>query len=141
MSKYPNLNHLTKKVTDMGDNTREVALNDFSIQRYLSENTKVAAYFKNLDSHLIKHIRTADAVVGCVAWLTSEKVLEALCDKNAASIIIQKEDFLRPDINTSPGHWKTNLRDLYDAIKPILTPENGLMGWYETANVNEQVGL
>ncbi|MCB5226651.1 hypothetical protein JAO78_007450 [Alishewanella sp. 16-MA] len=141
MSKYQNLNHLTKTVTDMGDNTRKVALDDCSVQRYISEKTKVAAYFKNLEAHLIHHIKSADAVVGCIAWLTSENVLKALSEKIAASVIIQKEDFLRPDINSSSADWKTDLRTLYDAIKPIRTPENGLMGWYETSQVDDNVGI
>lgn len=125
----------------MGDNTRKVALDDFSTERTLPVTTKAAAYFKNLESNLIKHIKTADAVVGCVAWLTSDAVLEALAEKNAASIIIQKEDFLRPDLDSSFGCWKTKLRARYDSIKPISTPNNDFSGWFETANTNEVTGF
>ena len=54
-------------------------------------------------------------MVGCVAWVTSEPILKALAKKKGVSIIVQKEDFLRPDL---PPHddWKRRLRQLYDNL-------------------------
>ena len=57
---------------------------------------------------LVQAVDKYDSVVGCVAWLTSEKVLAALARKTAVAIVLQKEDFLRPD-----GVGKETLRRLY----------------------------
>lgn len=57
----------------------------------------VSVYFKNLKDELIALIERAEIVVGCVAWLTDYDVLDALAKKRWVSIIVQKEDFLRPD--------------------------------------------
>ena len=40
-------------------------------------------------------------VVGCVAWLTDYDILDALAKMDAVSIIVQKEDGLRPDGKTT----------------------------------------
>lgn len=57
----------------------------------------------------------ADAIVGCVAWLTDPDVLAELARKESVSIVVQKEDFLRPDAQ-SGGGWKRDLRRRYDAL-------------------------
>lgn len=76
----------------------------------------LTVYFRNLESQLIQHIAEAEAIVGCVAWLTSKAILEALAKKNPVAIVVQKEDFLRPDIG-SRGKWAIDLRRRYDALK------------------------
>jgi hypothetical protein len=88
---------------------------DFSV---VTEDTEV--YFKNLEDHLIDKINQADVVVGCMAWLTSEKIIQALANKLFICIIVQQEDFLRPDANFDGDNqqWKKNLRKLYDQLKP-----------------------
>src|SRR2546426_5099329 len=85
-------------------------LSDFSV-----ESGCVKAIFKNLEGALIKEIRQADVVVGCVAWLTSEAILKALACRQHVSIIVQKEDFLRPDLTSRRG-WTGMLRRLYGAL-------------------------
>lgn len=72
---------------------------------------------------MIKHINEADAVVGCVAWLTSEPILKALAKKKT-SIIVQKEDFLRPDMDYQNG-WKTRLHELYSNLGGLARFEVG----------------
>jgi hypothetical protein len=80
-------------------------------QSITSEN--ISVYFRNLEKHLIKHIQESDAVFGAVAWLTNFNILEALRDKEVA-LVIQKEDFLRPDINNEySAKWKEKLRIAY----------------------------
>ena len=74
------------------------------------------AYFRDLEKTLIGHILEADFVMGCVAWLTSEPILDALSKpKWGCQIIVQKEDFLRPDIDAR-GSWAHRLRKLYDQL-------------------------
>lgn len=82
-----------------------------------SVNYQIEVYFKNLEEHLVKRIDEADAVFGCVAWLTSERVLHAL-SKKSTSIIVQKEDLWRPDLNAERHfNWKEKLRNQYDLIQ------------------------
>lgn len=80
---------------------------------------KCHVLFDNLEEHLCDNIRRADAVVGCVAWMTSFPILYALQD-TTASIIVQKEDFLRPDTGVESLHgWKVKLRTAYDRVKSL----------------------
>lgn len=53
-------------------------------------------------------------IFGCVAWLTHGDILAELSRVASCGIIVQKEDFLRPD---SGGPSKEALRQQYDAIK------------------------
>lgn len=76
----------------------------------------VSVYFRDIEQHLINHIRAATHVVGCVAWLTSEPILKELAKKELACIVIQKEDFLRPDVS-SGSVWENRLRDLYLSLR------------------------
>jgi len=67
-----NLNDL-KIVVDCGD--VNPSLQDFGVS---SADGNVRVYFKNIQSHLIQHIKAADIVVGYVAWLTCPSILQAL---------------------------------------------------------------
>ena len=80
---------------------------------------KIQVYFRNLTEHLVKHIEEADVILGCVAWLTSDRILDALAQKNDVSIVVQKEDFLRPDMGHSSS-WKYDLRLKYEALRTDL---------------------
>jgi hypothetical protein len=79
----------------------------------------VRVYFRNLETSLIRFIEEADVVLGCVAWLTSGPILNALAKKEDVSIVVQKEDFLRPDLGSS-DNWKKWLRQKYSAISCTL---------------------
>jgi hypothetical protein len=75
----------------------------------------IDVYFRNLPERLCEQIENAHLVVGCVAWLTHPEILAALATVEAA-IVVQKEDFLRPDLGVKSG-WKQNLRASYDALR------------------------
>jgi phosphatidylserine/phosphatidylglycerophosphate/cardiolipin synthase-like enzyme len=101
------------------------SLQDFSVS---SADNNVQVYFKNIELHLLRHIEAADIVVGCVAWLTSKAILHALEKKKGVSIIVQKEDWLRPDINDN-GSWKSKRRALYEQLPSALSRyDEGLQG-------------
>jgi phosphatidylserine/phosphatidylglycerophosphate/cardiolipin synthase-like enzyme len=89
-------------------------------------NGGVEVFFKNLELALIDKIANepASAVVGCVAWLTSIPILDALGRRNeyglprlAVQIVVNKEDFLRPDsgVVDSQKFW-AEIRTRYDAL-------------------------
>ena len=87
-------------------------LRDFST---ISEDGKVRVFFKNLEDHLIRYVQDVDIVVGCVAWLTSPRILKALSKVKGVSIVVQKEDFLRPD-QDPVDNWRKWLNDEYDKL-------------------------
>jgi hypothetical protein len=92
----------------------------------VSTDGGVTVHFRNLEEHLLGHIRRSQIVVGCVAWLTSDTILRALASVPiGVSIVVQKEDFLRPDIG-SASNWKAELRQRYGRLKEL--PERHLLG-------------
>ena len=70
----------------------------------------VEVVFRDIEGHLLRFIDGAEAVVGCVAWLTNYNVLRTLAGK-PLSLIVQKEDFLRPDKMSNE-----ELKRLYGAL-------------------------
>ncbi|NQD89119.1 hypothetical protein HP499_15130 [Paenarthrobacter sp. CM16] len=74
----------------------------------------VTTHFGDLTEPVVDFIRGSKAVVGCVAWLTASSILEALSDVDTA-IVVQKEDFLRPDQGQKDA-WRQTLRKSYGAI-------------------------
>lgn len=83
-------------------------------------NAGISVYFKEIEQKLLSHISEAEVAFGAVAWLTSDSILDALSNLSSTSIIIQKEDFLRPDIGVS-NNWKKELRAKYSRLKCDLT--------------------
>jgi hypothetical protein len=81
-----------------------------SIDHGTTDTCEVEVVFRNLEQRLIDEIERWPRVYGCVAWLTSRPVLAALAKKDAVGIIVQKEDFLRPD------SMPVSLRYLYGAL-------------------------
>ena len=89
---------------------------------------RVDAVFSDLELRLCQIITQYPVVVGCTAWLTSFNVLDALRGREV-SLIVQKEDWLRPDAGQSPtagpygravvGDWKSSMRARYAALTGI----------------------
>jgi hypothetical protein len=104
-SRHENLNHVLANF-DCGD-AEYVAMSDPQVS-----SGAVTCFFRDIEEHLLHTIDQYPIVVGCVAWLTSVPVLKALA-RRKATIIIQKEDFLRPD---SPNCNMSYLRPLYEEI-------------------------
>ena len=81
----------------------------------------VEAVFRNQPEKVIGLIEEARernlACVGAIAWLTDPQVLDAMATI-PTSLLVQKEDFLRPDIPArgNLGRWKARLRRQYEAI-------------------------
>lgn len=108
IQKTDNLNELEVETDGRADTSRPDAV----------QSATMVAYFQHLEEQLIHHIREADAVLGCVAWLTSTPILDALA-KKTVSIVVQKEDFLRPDVDAKDATWRQYLRSKYDALHSV----------------------
>jgi len=75
--------------------------------------------FRDLQPRLVAMIESYPIVVGCVAWLTSGPIIDALATRRAVSIIVQKEDFLRPDHNGDRQEWAYRLRTRYAYLEDV----------------------
>lgn len=79
---------------------------------------KIKWYFKDIEDALVEEIGRHSMAVGCVAWLTNSKILAALSGMESVSIVVQKEDFLRPDLDRGRiDNWKRRLRDQYGSLR------------------------
>ena len=76
----------------------------------------VSVLFRNQKEILLGKISEYNCIIGCIAWFTDWDILEALSKIDRAIIVVQKEDFLRPDLNAE-GDWKLRLGKAYDKIK------------------------
>ena len=95
--------------------------------RATSADGLTQVFFRNLEAELLQLIDAADVVVGCVAWLTNRHLLAALAKKESVAIVIQKEDFLRPDLGAKKN-WSLELRSQYAQLKCTFDRYNGALG-------------
>ena len=83
-------------------------------------DTNVDVFFDDLPNRLIGEINQADAVVGCVAWLTHPEILDALSKIECVSIVVQKMKNFAPDHATPEEiSWVNRLRSRYNKLKPM----------------------
>jgi hypothetical protein len=107
------------------------SLEDYSIKSPANLFDDVEVVFRGLEDRLVEMIQAHKAqsigpIFGSVAWLTSRPILRALQD-TPVSIVVQKEDFLRPDYGQEKKYaidFNEQLRLLYDRI------ESGLCRYY-----------
>ena len=84
-----NLNRVKIRASHSG----RVPLSDYSC---ISQACKVEVVFRNHKERLLRLLQNYSRVFGCIAWLTDFEILDSLRDKQV-SIVVQKEDLLRPD--------------------------------------------
>jgi hypothetical protein len=95
-------------------------LHDWSTDLGSCSFSHIEVIFRNQEKKLIGIINEYKnhAVFGCVAWLTSVPILNALSGCKHVQIIVQKEDFLRPDVGVNNRNkWKNELQALYRRVK------------------------
>jgi hypothetical protein len=97
-------------------------------------NADTKVLFRNLTERLVEQIHSADAAFGCVAWLTSSPVLNALATRIAVGIVVRKEDFLRPD----SGDWRQKRqREAYAKLPRFIRYSLAQTGHYDYAGSPE----
>ena len=90
---------------------------DFSC---IGDNKDIEVYFKNIENIICEKIKKHKYIVGCVAWLTNKKILKELSNKDKeVLIIVQDEDFLRPDtyFDGNKEKFKKTILKYYNKIK------------------------
>jgi hypothetical protein len=77
---------------------------------------KIKVYFDNLDDHFISHLKKAKFAVGCVAWVSSRKIMIEMKKLKAFSLVVNTEKHLTEhcDILSHQTYLKTLL------IGPVL---------------------
>lgn len=88
--------------------------------------SKVEVIFRDHRQKLLDEISRFPVVVGCIAWLTDHTVLRALSTRRAVSIVVQKEDFLKPDAKGS----SSMLHQLYAGLPQATRYELPHLGGY-----------
>ena len=88
---------------------------DVELKDYGCESQNVEVVFRNVKKRLINFIEDSEIVLGCVAWLTDLELLNALAKVDTA-IVVQKEDFLKPESEINTEKWKRSLRASYDHL-------------------------
>ena len=73
---------------------------------------QVKVHFREHTKRCVEFIEKYDVIVGSVAWLTSIPILRALAKKRGVQIVLQKEDFLRPD-----GKSMKDVRAAYASLR------------------------
>lgn len=114
MNQKTNLNNIE---IDNDGNYPEFGAKDNSC---VVDNANVHVFFRNQKEILIEKIKASECIVGCVAWLTDFDILSALSKVKTVAIVVQKEDFLRPDVGAT-NTWKVNLREAYTEISNNTT--------------------
>lgn len=95
---------------------------DYSVK---GESAEVV--LRNHAQRCIEMIRNSDTVLGCIAWITHPEILDALAEplqwsgeRRKVQIIVNKEDFLRPDYTDKVSRNETSfyneLRSKYDRL-------------------------
>lgn len=110
---YTNLN--LNKLTIRTDGSDPQKLKDPSCA---VESAAVECIFKNLEQRLITEIYKHKYVFGCVAWLTHLDILSAFATREGVCVVVQKEDFLRPDGGGGP--YKDQLRQAYKKLPSVF---------------------
>lgn len=81
--------------------------------RFGASGCDVEVLFTDLDLRMREEIERWPVIVGCMAWLTNPHIIGAMSTREAVSVLVQKEDFLRPDV----GGWtKDKLRQSYAQV-------------------------
>lgn len=97
-------------------NPSGINLNNFQKVDNKTTSGNVTVFFRDLKRHLIESIKKYDMILGAVAWITDYEILEELSKKKSL-LVIQKEDFLRPDMKSNLStNDKLTLKKLYSSF-------------------------
>jgi hypothetical protein len=121
-------NHPTMRGEDNRIIHRTKEQTDFSC---IGDNKDIEVYFKNIENIICEKIKKHKYIVGCVAWLTNKKILKELSNKDKeVLIIVQDEDFLRPDtyFDGNKEKFKKTILEYYNKIKKDGTITLGDLG-------------
>lgn len=133
------LKKATKKLkTELHALNKYKGFSDYSIDYSTNvTNCDVEVIFRNIKERLISRLNENDTyIIGCVAWLTDFDILDAMKGKSCG-ILVQKEDFLRPDEWSASNNWKDTLRLKYQNTKCRTISDQHFMEFDFDSKLNE----
>lgn len=80
----------------------------------------IQPYFEKIEEHLIEYINKSTYVIGCVAWLTNNNIIEALENIKGVKIIINKEEYLNSNMEIGQKFFYKCLRGKYNSIPDMF---------------------
>ncbi|AKI80115.1 putative phospholipase D/nuclease [Acanthamoeba polyphaga mimivirus] len=100
-----------------------INLNKIKSSNYHSEisDNSIRPYFENLEQHLVEYINKATYVIGCIAWLTNDNIISSLQQKKGIKIIVNKEEFLNPNMEIAKKNYYCTLRSKYQSLPNMFT--------------------
>lgn len=119
------------KATDMKANLNDIDPVDDGFLRLDKNNIEqqicsVSAYFRNIKAELIANINKADAVFGCVAWLSNPDIINALASREILSVVISEKQDVKSisDLKLhknwiTPTHLANNFNHFYTLTNSI----------------------
>jgi hypothetical protein len=105
------------RVTELEQENQTLGERDFSLPPKMAN---IELVLRDHEARLVKLIENYEAAVGCVGWVTSLPILGALASRDAAALIVQKEDLLRPSPLGQPKQYHA-----YRQLKPFGLDELG----------------
>jgi hypothetical protein len=109
------------------------------------DSKNITVYFDGIEDALIKYISKAHTCLGCIAWLTNDNLLDALSEREIVSIIVNKGDFSKIDVQEVINKNKkeitrANLNFKYSQL-PRGVCQSDFSGFGEEISVGECFGL
>ncbi|CAH6420072.1 Hypothetical protein MVR_LOCUS27 [uncultured virus] len=72
-----------------------------------------------MEDHLVKYIGQASYAVGCACWLTNRNIIDALERMRGVKIIVSKEEFLNPKMQSAQRFSYSCIRGCYNALSDL----------------------
>lgn len=83
------------------------------------------AYFEDIEEVLCEKIAQYPVVLGCVAWLTNEKILQALATRQRVQLVVQNESYFQRNLDD----WMTaKIERLYRQLPVGVTTSGEIWG-------------
>lgn len=103
--------------------------------REITDIVRFFVYYEFLEARLAAYIRQCTRVIGCMAWLTSVTLLEALKKVPEVSIVVQSEHWMLPVVRTQqqqhqdkPLDWMGRQRMAYESLPKFeIRNESGVL--------------
>lgn len=91
------------------------------IQDHRADSKRVSCYFRDIRAHLLHAIASGSHIAGCVAWVSDHEILSTLSKKKGVALIVNKEEILRPDLNTSNWGIRHRVRAALECLPKCET--------------------
>jgi hypothetical protein len=119
-------NHNNNNNNNGSSATNSMVLFDCDIPavQHFHDIKRMTIITRNISTHIMDFLATAQALAGCVAWVTHEGILDSLIQRRTPiSLVIQRERYLTPETMTAyekihKGKFAKRLQQQLTALTP-----------------------